>query len=57
MKPVYLTDSTATKPEEAIADFSSRATAQGRLFARTFEHTDSRVDLERRAGRLMQLVK
>lgn len=26
-------------------------------YARTFEHTDSRVDLERRAGRLMQLVK
>lgn len=26
-------------------------------YARTYEHTDSRVDLERRAGKLMQLVK
>lgn len=34
-----LTDSTATKPEEAIADFSSRGTAQGRLFALTIEGT------------------
>ena len=39
MKPVLLTDSTTTKPDEAIADFTERATAQGRLFALTIEGT------------------
>lgn len=34
-----LTESTATKPDEAIADFTERNTPQGRLFALTIEGT------------------